>query len=289
MKSLLGVALIIIGVIVVVSAVWPAWSTMNKDEVGDYLQEPIDQLNEVKLSGVAVDWQIEASDSSSIEVELVNKHNRTNMYSSVQNGTLTVEIKREQRFAFLSFDFSFQQEQAIARIPAEYIDSLEVHSVSGDILIRELSRLNSIALKTVSGDLKADSLTIDSAAVFNTTSGDILIESVLAEEVKAETVSGDISIPTIQGTLVAKTTSGDIHAEFQHEHKEATLRTISGDVLVGLANANADLSLKTTSGDLMVVPSLSNQQLSNREISGKIGEGEYPVSVTTTSGDIVIK
>ncbi|MFA9458873.1 DUF4097 family beta strand repeat-containing protein [Halalkalibacter sp. AB-rgal2] len=289
MKSLLGIALIIFGVIIVVSAVWPAWSTMNKDEEGDYLQESTDQLNQVKLSGVSVDWEIEESDSSYIEVELVNKHNRTNMYSSVQNGALTVEVKREQRFAFLSFDFSFQQEQAIARIPADYMDSIEVHSVSGDILMRESSSVNSIVLKTVSGDIKADSLTIDSEADFKTTSGDILIESILAEEVKAETVSGDIGILTIQGALVAKTTSGDIQAEFQNEHKEAALRTISGDVLVDLANANADLSLKTTSGDLMVVPSLSNQQLSNRKISGKIGEGEYPVSVTTTSGDIVIK
>lgn len=289
MKYILGLGLIVLGIIMAVSAIGPIWSMGDKNEVGDYLQESLDGVDQLELSGGTIDWEIEESNSPHVEIELINKHNRTNMYSSIKNGTLSVEVKRERRFAVFSFNFFAMQEKAVVRIPKDYMNSLEFDSVSGDLLINDLTSLQSVSIKTVSGDIAADVLEVETNINVKTTSGDILLQDLQAEEVNVDTVSGDSQITAIQGDLWVNTTSGDIKAEFSNSHNDITLKTISGDVLIDLAKANAELELKTTSGDILVGPTLSDQQLSNRQISGKIGEGEYPVSVTTTSGDILIK
>ncbi|WP_062050606.1 DUF4097 domain-containing protein [Bacillus sp. JCM 19034] len=289
MKYILGIGLIVVGIIIAYSAIGPIWLTGERNEVGDYLQESLDEVTHLELSGVAIDWEIETSNHSYVEIEIDNKHKRTNMYSTLKNGTLSIEIKRENFFSFIPFNFSFSQEKAIVRIPQDYMDALTIDSVSGDVLINDLSNLQSISVKTVSGDLIADLVEVETNVQLNTTSGDMLLQNVKAEEISVDTVSGDVAIPSIEGEISVKTTSGDIYAKFNNDHNAIMLKTTSGDVMIDLANANAELDLNTTSGDILVTPTMSDQQVSNRQISGKIGQGEYPISVTTTSGDILIK
>ncbi len=117
-----------------------------------------------------------------------------------------------------------------------------------------------------------------------TVSGDIRLEGA-SGPLYAHTISGDVQLHGLRDAqLDLETTSGDVEASGA---LAGTISTISGDVQLRLPVAS-DLALdvSTVSGDLSSDLELRDAQRDRRRLSGLVGGGEAPLTISTTSGDV---
>ena len=116
------------------------------------------------------------------------------------------------------------------------------------------------------------------------------------EQIKIETVSGDVVLPDIitVGDISVTTTSGDISADFIYCEKDAMLKSTSGNLrFKGRADS---LSLHSTSGDVSVSTADVRHLLSIKTVSGDIfvvGVNmddfyDSRFDISATSGDVTI-
>jgi DUF4097 and DUF4098 domain-containing protein YvlB len=85
--------------------------------------------------------------------------------------------------------------------------------------------------------------------------------------------------------------SGDIGLAFSGVGTKIAVEASSGDVSVVFpVGSGLDIDLDTASGDVRSsFPVSMTGVISERKISGRIGEGGTAVSISTSSGDIVLK
>ncbi|MET3505879.1 DUF4097 domain-containing protein [Halalkalibacter oceani] len=283
MKKLAGFALIITGIVILIASL-PAVFPSTSEAVGDQGQFDLTQVEDLILTSTAVDWEIETYSGTELLVRLENQNRSVQLQSAEQQSRLEVKVE-EERFRFLSFSFMKEPTKAVVQIPASYQDKLNIKSVSGDLNMNGEQVLTSLDVRTVSGDVVVGPVTAPDVSVA-TTSGDIEINGLDGASTTLNSTSGDIEVSRLHGAINAKTVSGDIEVDYVAENQAAELKTTSGDVEVWLPDGNAEIEAKTTSGDIQINAELLDSSLQSKAISGKIGKGEHPFFISTTSGDI---
>jgi DUF4097 and DUF4098 domain-containing protein YvlB len=184
--------------------------------------------------------------------------------------------------------------------------AVEVHSVSGDVVIAALG--GKAKIDTVSGDV---TLAGAAGAEINVKSGDIDLRNI-GGDAFVETVSGDIDITGLKGSVEAEAVSGDIVIRDVSGARAVGIKTISGNVTyVGGLDAGGRYELGAHSGDVrMTIPAGSAFDLeantfngtietdfeikvvgkiSPREIRGTVGAGGATVVLKAFSGDVDLK
>ena len=127
---------------------------------------------------------------------------------------------------------------------------------------------------TVSGDIDVTGAHGDISA--NSVSGEIILDKLLASSVRANSVSGSITV-----RIDRLTGAGDF-----------SFHSVSGDVLLELPrDFGADLSMSTVSGDVdSDFPiTLGNGRMSRRSLNARIGAGGRRLDVSTVSGDLKLR
>ena len=101
--------------------------------------------------------------------------------------------------------------------------------------------------------------------------------------VRASTVSGDVTVEDVAGDVVGNSVSGDV---FVSTSGIAEAATVSGSVEVHLGRADwsGDLSFGTVSGDVRVyVPENLNADVSFQSVTGNM-ESDFPITIRRRSG-----
>lgn len=128
----------------------------------------------------------------------------------------------------------------------------------------------------------------------NTVSGDINVTGA-AGDIDVNSVSGDIVLDKLRVTGVrANTVSGDVtvHVDELIGAGDFSFHSVSGDVLLEVPRTfGADLSMSTVSGDIdSDFPiTLGNGRMSRRSMNARIGAGGRRLDVSTVSGDLKIR
>lgn len=283
MKKLAGFALIITGIVILIASL-PAVIPSTSRAVGDQGQFDLKQIDDLTFTSTAVDWEIETYSGRELLVRLENQNRRVQLQSVEQRSELEIKIE-EERFHFLSFSFTREPTKVIVQIPESYQDRVNIKTVSGDLNMSGEQDLTELDVRTVSGDVEVGPVIAPDVRVA-TTSGDIAINGLDGAATTLNSTSGDIEVSRLHGAINAKTVSGDITVDYIAENQAADLKTTSGDVEVWLPDGNAEFEAKTTSGDIQVNAELLDSSLQSKAISGKIGKGEHPFFISTTSGDI---
>lgn len=170
------------------------------------------------------------------------------------------------RFGVLFSDLSIHVD-----IPRSFTGSVKINSVSGAVTLP---------------DRQADWQALD----IGTVSGGIRVENASFAEISAGSVSGAIDIRKISGTVNSKTTSGSISLYYL-TFRESSIRSVSGSVELSIpASSSVQVSYTTVSG------SFRNQDIpltvisqSSRKLEARVGTGQLPLTVATTSGDLLIR
>lgn len=129
-----------------------------------------------------------------------------------------------------------------------------------------------IGLQSTAGDISLEDSLVCDALYMNTKSGDITLDGgsslVNGEKVAVRTLSGDISVSGLVGSLYANSASGDVTVE-ECQLKNCGVITTSGDVSVE-CDVN-ELNCSSASGDVEITA---------------IGQMPSMIKAATTSGDV---
>lgn len=127
-------------------------------------------------------------------------------------------------------------------------------------------------------------------------------------KLNAESVSGDITVTSVQSELGISTTNGDIL--IRGGRGAAKVSTTNGDVELGLDAVTGPLSVETTNGDVVIeAPTSLNALLEMQTVNGDLdlsvpanvtlktakklaatlGTGGTTITLSTTNGDITLR
>jgi Uncharacterized conserved protein len=152
--------------------------------------------------------------------------------------------------------------------------SLEVETANGDVTVEDVD--GEARVRTASGDIAVRTVTGDLRV--RTLAGTLRCDRV--ETLRAELVSGDVTVGELGGSAEISTASGDLDIG-RVGQDDLTIHTASGNVRVGVApGAVAHLSVSTLSG------SMSNDL--PVEESAPAGGTTVNIKIRTLSGDIRI-
>lgn len=150
------------------------------------------------------------------------------------------------------------------------VTTIEAHSVSGSVTVRDVPAGMDQTLSTISGSISTS----------------------LARNLEASSTSGSVQFVFAGNRLDAHTVSGSIEGQVQSLDRggSISMRTVSGSVDVGaFPGLDASVSLQSVSGGVSCDFPLTATQQRRNSLEGMIGTGAGRVEVTTTSGTITVR
>lgn len=164
----------------------------------------------------------------------------------------------------------------------------------------------SLNISGVSNSLKVTGF--EGEFIFKTVSGDMTIQSLIGT-LKLDSVSGDISGENLSGPCQINSVSGDINLR-DSNLVSANIKTVSGDVRLQTKLSEGPFRFKTVSGDIhLLVPASSSCNVEMNSISGdfstnlpvshsthshgnhsaRVGKGGVDVTLKSVSGDLMVE
>ena len=182
-------------------------------------------------------------------VVMVEGHERLVEDITVELEGSTVAVRfRGSRFG-MSFSFGRLSRADALRITASIPHGAtgRFSTASADVTVD--GRLRTLALTTASGNVTARG-EIERDAEVKTVSGNVRIERV-GGSLTCRTVSGDVEVGSVGGSVNAKSVSGDVRFASLREGN-ARFTSVSGDVEIGIASGSfLDVDAGSVSGRLM--------------------------------------
>jgi len=256
-------------------------------------------------------------------VRTTNKNAVPKLEITRNGNRILIEEKREERNRGT---FSSDLDMDIT-IPSEFTGKINFEATSGNFNISDLD-IDSIAIDVTSGDIKLENLELDGMLKVVTTSGNIDIEKLKAREVSIETISGDkeledflidgtvsimstsgnsriigvdcrdLSVNSLSGDLDIdglksgvrlESTSGHVRIYMAEVKDRIEITSLSGDVELNIpSDSGFALDCSVSSGDIDCSFDLKNKSSDKWSLRGSYGNGNTPIKITTTSGDIKI-
>jgi DUF4097 and DUF4098 domain-containing protein YvlB len=140
--------------------------------------------------------------------------------------------------------------------------------------------------RTLSGDISLSDLS--GTVVAHATSGDISAIRI-AGNLTAHSESGDMSGEDLGGSVAIDTSSGDIEIELGEIKQDVSLKSKSGDVsLTTQAALQGEFTLTSASGDIHVETSEWSSVVEGGQIQRTFGTTEPRISLVSKSGDIYL-
>lgn len=207
----------------------------------------------------------------------------------------------------------------------EQFEKIKVNSISGDIVVNDISS-ERFLVEAVSGDISVDQLntkqcelnsksgdikTNNSSAktlLIHTGSGDVGVEDCQADELFASSISGDVNVIACKADKMdVVSISGDIKAEFD-KSAQCRAKSTSGDCKVTIGNQvdavvsstsgyvnvryigeiGLEMVLSSTSGDVSAVCGGINSK-GKKKVQERFGEPDSKLKASTISGDIKVR
>lgn len=161
-------------------------------------------------------------------------------------------------------------------------------STSGNKTFEGITLAGILQITTSSGNNKLADITCQQI-VMDSTSGEIRAERIKTDTFQAKSSSGNIVTTGLDGGARLKATSGNIEVTASNARGEYHLSASSGNIKLALpANTGFELDSQVSSGNIRCDFTLDNQNKGEKYLKGTVGNGEIPLRVDTTSGNITI-
>lgn len=188
----------------------------------------------------------------------------------VENGVLKIkDSDNRKRYEKITTQQNLFEMAITVYLPAEHYKSLSVETVSGSVEMPENFAFESAELKCVSGNINFAS-SVDGKLLIEETSGDVTVNTVTALNAEIKSVSGMISLLSVNGV------------------QELYTESVSGEVELNSVECNS-ITVKTTSGDINMNSVVSKNTIEASTVSGCIalnGSDAQSLDIKSVSGDV---
>lgn len=267
MRKLLGFAMMGVGVILLIVTATTVFYANNAVSKVSEVSEELNGIDQISLASKAVNWTIIPVEGDELNISISGKDVR-GIFDVERNGdSLKVETEKKGFKWFPSFFGEDKDRDAIVYLPVSYTGELKIDSVSGETLIEDDLSVEELDVEVVSGNFSNTGRLQADKIDFGGVSANFHLNNVVSDEVKAGTVSGNVSV------------------KYEDQQKELSVSTVSGNVLVAAPELNANYDFETLSGTV----SDQGTTISAREYSSTTGEGQYELNISTLSGDITFE
>lgn len=260
-------------------------------------------INCLSVQSGNADVELDYHNHDGISYELIDQFTKMNIHNyqvieTLQGNRMHLQvIQKKQPF------FNFNSTGLILKIfIPNSMQEIKIESLSGDIQAKNLSAeqflLSSasgdIVAYALNGDIKGDTfsgdLTFDACSskslILNSKSGDIVLNNIIAEKIKTDAVSGDISFSVKANCIVTSSISGDIELNVENLNS-ARIKSTSGDISLHLYSCTGLKALvKSLSGEFCFNLK-EDYQFNNSVLNYK--DESCALSIETLSGDIEIQ
>ncbi len=302
--------------------------TMKDIVVDESESVVVNDAKTIYIDASSVEVEIIPKDIKEVEVHYYGNTTTTNknlvpkMNINNDNNEISIILKRESEI-FVGVMYMNSDLRLEVFIPKTYNDNIHVINSSGDLSIEDF-QLNKVDVEVSSGDiymadvnfhdanLEASSGDIELNNIKGKTSiiatsgkvqinemyGDLEVETSsgnitsieLTGNINASASSGDIELIDVLGELSAETTSGNINANIKEVNNDIYLKCSSGRAVLSMDNGkNMNLFAETASGNINNTFEFDKLEKDEETLKGSIGNGEYNISIITSSGNIEIK
>jgi lia operon protein LiaG len=262
-----------------------SWLRSSEDQAGNIRLETqlsLDELSLLDLTTVSADIIIEQTPESEARAVLTGS-------ARIKPDLFT---DRAGSSGFISVDWpnranTFARSMRLTLyLPRTYTGALSIHTVSGDITLPQNAGWSDLAMETSSGDCRGSGISVGELK-FHTISGDLTLTETSATQADLRTISGDVSFTGSAAAVSGSSVSGNFQFSLQALSGPIDLKTTSGDIRLGFTEEiSATLSFTTTSGNLQGSQPFTLSKQLDTEAVGTAGEGTWPITVTTVSGDL---
>jgi hypothetical protein len=243
---------------------------------------------EVRMVAGSIDvvGRTEDADTGAAQVEVSDLEGPLTV--SLEDGTLTIVHERLTWGGLFDWVGNRKAEATVSvSVPASC--PIELGVVSADAVVSGIDAART-AVKSVSGDVTLDGVTSDITA--QTVSGDLETRQ-LAGALKFTTVSGELTVVNGRSDKVkAETVSGDLTLDLDLlSGGRIDVSSVSGDLTLRMPeHVGMDVEVKTMSGALQsAFDGVSHERKPGKHsMHGTVGNGDGRLSAKTVSGDVTL-
>nr|WP_255688272.1 DUF4097 family beta strand repeat-containing protein [Pontibacillus sp. HN14] len=269
---------------------------------GAFTKETIEVFEEKSFNGSTIDTfhvdtssadiYIEPSEDQSIYVQWGGHASKGvwedyELTTKEEGNELSIKLRQKD---LLGFQFGLLQRdlKLTVKVPEKLYETINGSSSSGDVVVLK-QQAKRLQLKTSSGDIELKEITSSEKLVTRSSSGSIYLTKVSADRIDTDTSSGDVMgkgvnvvdiigdsssgtidyrVLTLKGDLILKTSSGDVHLDFEQVPNSYSIeyQSSSGDERVNLDGVEYD-------------------RKAEHEVVGQKGNGDQRIEIHTSSGD----
>ena len=165
---------------------------------------------------------------------------------------------------------------------------LTAHTVSGDLILRNLEAAEDAFLESISGFMQIENLKATNVTT-HSSSGGAALEKVSSDYLRATSVSGEIRVmdSVFRNTSYFETGSGSVEI-VDSDCGEQNLQTVSGSITLQNVSGSS-LNARTGSGAITLLEALYRDSVLCHTTSGEIrfvGLDAEMLEFSTTSGDV---
>ncbi|HEX6935183.1 MAG TPA: DUF4097 family beta strand repeat-containing protein [Actinomycetes bacterium] len=244
---------------------------------------------EVRMVAGSVDvvGRTEDAESGAAQVEVSQVEGPLTV--TLENGTLTIVHERLTWGGLLDWVGGNRKASAVVSVSVPATCPVELGVVSADAVVSGIDA-DKTAVKSVSGDVTLDGVRSDISA--QTVSGDLESRK-LHGALKFTTVSGDLTVVSGNSERVkAETVSGDLTLDLDlRPGGRIDVSSVSGDLTLRMpASVGLQVDVKTMSGSLDSAFDgvRAERKPGKATLRGHIGSGDGRLSAKTVSGDVTL-
>lgn len=319
--SLVGLALIAIGVLALVlnfSNQQPVFNFFsfgnNLASINDSKEVAGEKINSIDINSTSTGVYVYPSTRDTIQIELtgdVSSKLKDSFILEVneRKDKLEINVKRKSEVVVNIFGAVTVNTRLEVHVPEKYYETMKITTSSGKITIEDLEA-KTIDLRASSGSLNVFNISAEKGLDIQTSSGRIHVKDSKASRVSARASSGSVSFDSLKGEKInVATSSGSI--QLRDSEGEISVAASSGSVIINNKQLTGDINVATSSGRVemsfketpsaiidfkgssgrgnVTIPGISFEQNSNNNIYGKVGTGDYHITVRTSSGGFALK
>ncbi|MDH6365340.1 DUF4097 and DUF4098 domain-containing protein YvlB [Enterococcus sp. PF1-24] len=246
--------------LLILALIFAVFRLRSQSQKNDGVFEADAAVSTIAIEDKNIQVQVIGTDRKKDSLTVYYQENQQNDYDiSLKREHLVIQ-KRNRPFNFLFswLNFDFTDRTLVIEIPQQQLDSLDLETTNGKVLIENLE-VEKAKINTTNGEIKINNSNFSDYLESETTNGKVLLEDNEIADGTIETTNGKVIFANlaITNSLSVETTNATVSGDIVGHQKdfEITSKTTNAKSNLPKNSSNSAkkiLEIETTNGSIMV-------------------------------------